>query len=70
MKIQSFPIIVNIFNSSVVIVKMIRPAFVMTPIVVDISNIVCQVPVQIYFNIELFYYVLFSSDFYSYKKGR
>ena len=48
MNIHNFPTIVNIFISNVVMVKMMRPAFVITPIVVEISNIVCHVPVKIF----------------------
>jgi hypothetical protein len=44
MKIQSLPCMVYPCLSSVVIVKMIRPALVMTPIVEEISKIVCHVP--------------------------
>ena len=44
MKIQSLPTFVYAFLFSVSMVKMIRPAFVMTPMVDEISKMVCHVP--------------------------
>ena len=53
MKIQSFPTVVKPSLVKVFMVKTIRPALVITPMVEAISNILCHVPKNFKCNVEI-----------------